>query len=399
MEEPDMPDYDYLIIGGGMTADAAVKGIRQVDPSGSIGLIGAEPDPPYKRPPLTKQLWQGKALDTIWLNTGKRGVDLYLGRTATELDPAAKRVRDSAGETHRYGKLLLATGVRPRMLPFGEEEIVAFRTANDFRRLRALTEAGERFAVIGAGFIGSELAASLAAVGKEVMLLFPDSAICAGLFPPDLAEFLTDYDRQKGVRVLTGETAIGLRDGCLVSQRVDTCDRRETAVDGVASGIGAEPNVELARAAGIAIGNGIVVDDELRTNAPDVWAAGDVASFPDGALGRRRVEHEDNATAMGRRAGRNMAGEPAPYTHLPMFYSDLFDLGYEAVGDVDARLETVSDWKIPFRQGVVYYLEESLVRGVLLWGVWNRVDAARALIAAREPVSARGLIGKISTDA
>jgi NADPH-dependent 2,4-dienoyl-CoA reductase/sulfur reductase-like enzyme len=143
------------------------------------------------------------------------------------------------------------------------------------------------------------------------------------------------------------------------------------------------------------VDNGIVVDEHLQTSTPDIYAAGDVANFFNPALGTRmRVEHEDNANTMGRAAGRAMAGVTEPYTHLPFFYSDLFELGYEAVGELDSRLETFSDWKQPFREGVVYYLKEGRVRGVLLWNTWGQVDAARALIAERGPFSAKNLRGR-----
>jgi NADPH-dependent 2,4-dienoyl-CoA reductase/sulfur reductase-like enzyme len=142
--------------------------------------------------------------------------------------------------------------------------------------------------------------------------------------------------------------------------------------------------------------NGIRVDASLRTSQPDVYAAGDVANFYNPALDRRlRVEHEDNANTMGRLAGQAMAGRTVTYDHLPLFYSDLFELGYEAVGEVDARLETVADWKEPFREGVVYYLRDGRVRGVLLWNVWEQVDAARKLIAEPGPFRAEGLKGRL----
>jgi NADPH-dependent 2,4-dienoyl-CoA reductase/sulfur reductase-like enzyme len=202
---------------------------------------------------------------------------------------------------------------------------------------------------------------------------------------------LNDFYRRKGVQVLAGQavTEIERRGGRLV-MRIG--DRREIEVDGVVAGIGLRPNVELAATAGLRISNGIVVDSLLRTSHPDIYAAGDVAAFHNPALAKRvRVEHEDNANAMGRCAGRNMAGEAIPYHYLPSFYSDLFDLGYEAVGDLDARLETVANWQEPYRKGVVTYLEKGRVRGVLLWNVWQQVDAARDLIAQPEPFSAADL--------
>src|SRR3989441_4827219 len=157
---------------------------------------------------------------------------------------------------------------------------------------------------------------------------------------------------------------------------------QEIVVDAVVGGIGIQPNVDLAVQAGARVDNGIIVDELLRTSVPDIYAAGDVANFFNPALATRlRVEHEDNANTMGAAAGRAMAGRGTPYTHIPFFYSDLFSLGYEAVGELDSRLETVSDWKDPYREGVIYYQRGGLVRGVLLWNTWGQVDAARALIA------------------
>jgi NADPH-dependent 2,4-dienoyl-CoA reductase/sulfur reductase-like enzyme len=164
----------------------------------------------------------------------------------------------------------------------------------------------------------------------------------------------------------------------------------------VVAGLGIEPNVELAQAASLKVENGIVVDELLRTSHPDIYAAGDVAAFHNPALGKRiRVEHEDNANTMGRLAGRNMAGQSEPYNHLPSFYSDMFELGYEAVGELDSRLETFADWKQPNKEGVIYYLQNGRVRGVLLWNVWGQVDAARELIAEPGPFRAENLKGRL----
>jgi NADPH-dependent 2,4-dienoyl-CoA reductase/sulfur reductase-like enzyme len=175
-----------------------------------------------------------------------------------------------------------------------------------------------------------------------------------------------------------------------------TASNLEITADSVVVGIGIRPNVELARQAGLLLDDGIVVNEVLATSNPDVYAAGDVAMFYNSALGERtRVEHEDNALMMGRQAGRNMVGAAEPYLHQPYFYSDLFELGYEAVGDLDARLETVADWEEPFHKGVIYYLQQGRVRGVLLWNVWEQVDAARELIAARQVVQPEDLKGRL----
>jgi NADPH-dependent 2,4-dienoyl-CoA reductase/sulfur reductase-like enzyme len=386
-----------------MTADAAVRGIRSIDPDGSIGVIGAEPDPPYKRPPLSKKLWTGKPFESVWLRTDALGVELHLGRTVRVLDPRAKQVIDDRGAVYGFDKLLLATGVSPRRLPVGGHLVIYYRTLDDYRRLRALTEQGQRFAVVGGGFVGSEIAAVLALNGKEVTMIFPESAIGARLLPPDLARSLNDRYRRQGVELLAGTTVADVAergDRLVLSARsADAADSHELVVDGVVAGIGTRPNVDLATAAGLAVADGIVVDERLRTSHPDVYAAGDVAAFCQPALGQRlRVEHEDNAKTMGRAAGRAMAGDPSPYRHLPFFYSDLFDQGYEAVGEVDARLETVADWQDPYRKGVVYYLRDGRPRGVLLWNVWNRLEAARELIGRPQRFLPGDLIGRLTND-
>jgi 3-phenylpropionate/trans-cinnamate dioxygenase ferredoxin reductase component len=387
--------YKYLIIGGGMTADCAVRGIRQLDGEGSIGLIGEEPYPPYDRPPLSKGLWRGDSIKDIWRNTQEQGVEVHLGLRAQLLEPQNRRLTDERGEVYTFEKLLLATGGRPRRLPFGEDHIIYFRTLEDYHKLRTLAEQGRRFAVIGGGFVGSEIAAALAMNGKEVVMLFPKEAIGSHAFPADLARFLNGFYREKGVEVLAGETVSGLETH---TKKLDvrTSGGQEITVDGVIAGIGIEPDVRLAEGAGLEVGDGIVVDEFLRTSSPDVYAAGDVANFYNPDLDKRlRVEHEDNANTMGLLAGRNMAGAAEPYHHLPFFYSDLFELGYEAVGEVDARLETVADWKDLGREGVVYYLREGQVRGVLLWNVWGQVDAARRLIAEPGPFEAEDLLGRL----
>lgn len=395
-----MPNYKYLIVGGGMTADAAVHGIREVDRNGSIGLVSTEAHPPYNRPPLSKGLWKGKPLESVWRQTESQGVILHLGRIAQHLDPQNRRITDDQGTVYGYHKLLLATGGAPRLLPFGGEQIIYFRTLDDYERLRALTAEGQRFAVIGGGFIGSEVAAALAMNGKAVVMAFPEEGIGSRMFPPDLAKFLNDFYRQKGVEVLPGELVAGLevRAGrsVLKVRNAQSQGEREVVTDGVVAGIGIQPNVELAERAGLEVENGIRVDASLRTSHPDIYAAGDVANFYNPALDKRlRVEHEDNANTMGRLAGQAMAGRTVTYDHLPFFYSDLFELGYEAVGEVDSRLQMVADWKDPYREGVVYYLRDGRVRGALLWNVWEQVDAARRLIAEPGPFRPENLKGRL----
>jgi 3-phenylpropionate/trans-cinnamate dioxygenase ferredoxin reductase component len=239
-----------------------------------------------------------------------------------------------------------------------------------------------RYLVVGGGFIGSEIAAALRSQGREVTMVFPEEGIGWRTFPPALARFVADYYREQGVDVRAG--------GVFESSE---------GFDAVVAGLGIVPRTELAESAGFRVDNGIVVDEYGRVEGQeDVFAAGDVANFPIPALGRNgRVEHEDHANTHGRVVGANAAGANERYEHLPFFYSDLFDLGYEAVGDLDSRQETVELWLEPNKKGIVAYVDaESRPRGFLLWNVWDKVEPATELIRAAKPVdeeTLRGLAG------
>jgi 3-phenylpropionate/trans-cinnamate dioxygenase ferredoxin reductase component len=379
----------YLIVGGGLTADSACKGIREVDPDGAIVLVGEEPHAPYARPPLSKALWKGGAENTIWRGTEEFGVDLRLGRRIVGLDLGGRVATDAEGQRYHYERLLLATGGRPRRLPYGDD-VIYFRTLDDFRRLRTLAGRGAQFVVIGGGFIGSEIAAALALNGCPVTMVFPEPGIAARIFPGELSTRLNDYYRNRGVELLPGASVAGIE-----RDRITLGDGRTLEADAVVAGIGIEPNVELAAEAGLPVANGIVVDALGRVGGRgDVFAAGDVARFPIPGLGSDlRVEHEDHAKSHGRRVGANMAGTAEPYDHLPFFYSDLFDLGYEAVGELNSRLQTIVELGELGDEGLVYYLDDDgRPRGVLLWNLFGHVDEARELIQAGQSIRPRALV-------
>lgn len=390
-----MQHYKYLIVGGGMTADSAIRGIRKIDQDGSIAMICDEPDPPYDRPPLSKSLWKSEPFESIWRNTDDLNVDQHLGKKAIALDAANRTVTDHAGNVYGYQKLLLATGGSVRHLSDADRSVIYFRTAGDYRKLRALSESGSDFVVIGGGFIGSEVAAALAMNDKRVTMIFPSNGIGSRVYPPALVSFLNAYYQEKGITLLASENVESVRTmGSKII--VTTASGKRIFADGVVAGLGILPNTALAVQAGLEVDNGIVVDELLRTSNPDIYAAGDVANFYSAALDRRmRVEHQDNADVMGEMAGRNMAGQSDIYSHQPYFYSDLFDLGYEAVGELDAGFDTVEDWKVPFREGVVYYLRDQLVRGILLWNTWGQLAAATQLIAEKAPHSRQSLLGRL----
>jgi len=381
-------DFTYLVVGGGMTGDGACKGIREHDENGSIGLFAEEAHEPYARPPLTKGLWKGGEESAIWRGTPDLGVDIHTGRKIVSLDLDARTASDDAGETHSYERLLLATGGTPRRFGSAPDEVIYYRTLDTYHRLRALAGKGVRVTVVGGGFIGSEIAAALALNECSVTIVFPDAGIGAKVFPADLSAFVNEYYRSKGVNVLPGEKVAEIARAGEAGLRVTTAGGRSIDGDVVVAGLGIEPRTELAEEAGLAIDDGVLVDEYGRVNGhDDVFAAGDVARFPATLLGGlRRVEHENHATTHGRYVGANMAGADTAYDYLPFFYSDLFDLGYEAVGDVDSRLETLAEWAEPNRKGVVCYVEDGKPRGFLLWDVWEKVDAAREVIAASGPV-------------
>jgi 3-phenylpropionate/trans-cinnamate dioxygenase ferredoxin reductase component len=387
-------EYRYLIVGGGLTGDGACRGIREHDSDGTIGLFAEEMHEPYLRPPLTKGLWKGKPEDTIWRRTPELGVSLHTGRKIASLDLEARTATDDVGEAHSYERLLLATGGTPRRLPDAPDDVIYFRTLDHYRRLRDIAGAGVRVAVVGGGFIGSELAAALRMNECEVTILFPDAGISAKVFPAELSSFVNEYYREKGVDVLPEEKVerIALESSGF---RVTTESGRDVDAHAVVAGLGIVPRTDLAEATGLPVDDGILVDERGRVDGhEDVFAAGDVARFPMAALGgTRRVEHENHARTHGQYVGANMAGADKPYDYLPFFYSDLFELGYEAVGDVDARLETVAEWAEPNRKGVVCYVEDGKPRGFLLWDVWEKVDAARELIEAGAPIQASAVRG------
>ncbi len=398
--------FDYVIVGAGVAAAAAAKAIREHDADGTLAILGREPDGPYYRPDLSKTLWlEGEAqLDDGWLLDGQAGTELRTGASVTAIDTTAKRLTLADASTVGYEFLLLATGSQPRELDLpASDRIVHFRTVEDYRHLRDQAKPGSRAVVVGGGYIGAEVASALAQNDVSVTMLMRGTTVQGHMFPARLAETVTQTYRDRGVTVIGESTAYGVSDHDDHLIVADASGDTHTA-EVVVVGVGVAPNDQVARQAGITVDDGIIVDRRLATNAPNVWAAGDVARYEDALLGDRRVEHVDNAEHMGAVAGRNMAvararrGDAESYTYTPIFWSDLFDYGYEAVGELNAQFDTVEDFTDDGSAGVVYYLDTGRVRGVLLWNVWDSTDKAKQIIeqSTAEPLDSSELKGRIS---
>ena len=386
----------YCIVGGGHAAAAAVEGIRAHDPEGSLLLLSRENHRPYRRPMLSKDLWYGTAtLERLPLHEDEwyveQHVDLRLRHEVTEVNAEKLRLWDERGEEITFDELLLATGCRPRRLRAEGAEaqgVRYFRDLEDYLDLEARLERVQHLTLVGGGFTSIEMAAALRSRGKEITLVLGDEYPLHRLLPRELGVSLLDYLRDMGVETVSGDTLVRIREsnGLLHAQTYlgNELDTQLVLVDQ-----GGEPLVELADAAGLAIDDGIVVNEYGETSHRHVWAAGDVAEFPYLALGQlMRVEGSDHADAHGRAVGANMAGANQPYDHLPLKWFRVGELMFEGVGELWARLDTELVWIEPGQEGAVFYLREGVVRGVLLINVSDRVEWARSLIREGRPTTA-----------
>jgi 3-phenylpropionate/trans-cinnamate dioxygenase ferredoxin reductase subunit len=395
--------YAYMVVGGGRAGASAVQGLREVDPSGAILLAAAEAHLPYNRPPLTKDLWFGtQKVEDVFIDSrdfyDRNHVKLAEETRIAAIDPGGRTATDAQGNIYRFEKLLLATGGRPKPLPVPGGDLQGlfyYRYLDDYARLRDEAAPGRHALVIGGGFIGSEIAAALSLAKLEVTLLFPEGHLCARVFPSDLGRAMNASYEGQGIKIVSGDrpAALERRNGRFL---VRTADHGTLEADIVVAGIGIRPETGLAEASGLKTEDGIVVDTRLQTSAAGIYAAGDAARFPHHGLGRMtRIEHWDNALSQGRQAGRNMAGAAEDFTYMPYFFSDLFKFGYEAVGEIDPRLETFADWQKEFETGSIYYLKDGRVRGVMNCNLWGKLKPAREIILRGSNIGPADLKGAI----
>ena len=374
----------YVVVGAGLAGAKAVETLRGEGFSGPVTLIGSETERPYERPPLSKGLLLGTAKrESAFVHPAgwyaENDVDLRLGTTATGLDPGRKVVRLSGGEEISYERLLLATGATPRPLSVpGGERALTLRTLADSQRISdAVTEA-TRLVVVGAGWIGLEVAAAARSRGATVTVVGTSAVPLGRILGDEIATVFADLHRSHGVTFHLGTSAVSVS-----ADAVRLADGTEIPADVVVAGIGVTPNVALAADAGLAVGDGVLVDHRLATSDPDIFAAGDLAGVDHPLLKARiRVEHWANALNGGPVAAKAMLGQDVSYDRLPYFYTDQFDLGMEYVGWLPPGTpgEVVVRGDLSTREFIAFWLLDGRVAAGMNVNIWDVNDQIRDVI-------------------
>ncbi len=387
-----------VIVGANLAGGRAAEALRKEGFDGQVFLVGEEPHPPYERPPLSKEYLRGEMPreevfiqpESFW---AEQEVELLMGVRAVALDLAAKRVELSSGERLSFDKLLLATGGRVRRLPVPGADLEGvhyLRTLDDCEALSRELQPGRRLAVVGAGFIGSEVAASAREKGLEVTMIEVLPVPLQRALGPEVGRIYADIHREHGVELVLGE-GVERFEGDSRLRAVVTASGRRIECDLALVGVGIAPATELAEAAGLAVDDGIVVDEFCQTSHPDVFAAGDVARFYSPVLGRRlRVEHWHNAQNQGAAAARNMLRRE-PYAEVPWFWSDQYDLNMQYVGFADAWDRVVFRGDVAGRRFTAFYLRDGRLEAALAINRPRDIRACRELIQARAVVDAERL--------
>jgi 3-phenylpropionate/trans-cinnamate dioxygenase ferredoxin reductase subunit len=389
-----MTDQAFVIVGGGLAGAKAAEELRERGFDGRVVLVGAEPERPYERPPLSKDYLRGESeREKIHVHSAsfydENQIELITGEMVGSIDPAARRIALESGREISYDKLLLTTGAEPRRLdvPGAELDGIHYlRTAADCDALRERLDRGGHVAVVGAGWIGSEFAASARQRGLGVTLIDPLSLPNERIFGPEIGGFYRDVHSRHGVSLVLGdgvERFVGER----AVQGVRTSSGARIECDFVVVGVGVVPRVELADGAGIALENGIAVDEQLQTSADDVFAAGDVASAWHPFFKQRiRVEHWANALNQGPAAARAMLGDAEPYDRIPYFFSDQYDVGMEYSGYATSWDEVVIRGDRDGGEFVSFWLLDGAVVAGMNVNVWDVNQHVQALIRSRRQI-------------
>ncbi|KRL05085.1 NAD(P)/FAD-dependent oxidoreductase [Liquorilactobacillus oeni] len=385
--------FNYLLIGGGMAADKAATGIRKTDSKGTIAIISADNDAPYARPALSKKLWvdeEFKEKDTDLKTAEKNNVKIFLSKKVTALDPTAHSVVTTNGEHFRYDKLLLATGSQAQRIPGPESDlVVALRSKADYRKIKALSGKQKHIIVVGSGYVGSEIAAGLIQNETKVSLIISGQKIYDERFPDYLSSQYQQKYLDEGINILVNKHAQKYEvDGQTV--KLYFSDGQILEGDGLVLGIGANTDHSLGENAGLSSDKfGIIVDEHLHTSAPDIWAAGDIISYPDKILGRQSSAHVNHAVKSGLIAGRAMAGEEVVYDYTPSFYSWVFDISWDAIGHLSSKMQMYSE-KLPgaAEKSIVYYFDDSgIIQGILSWNSKVNLNHLRNILKMKPTLS------------
>jgi 3-phenylpropionate/trans-cinnamate dioxygenase ferredoxin reductase subunit len=388
-----------VIVGAGQAGAQVAISLRQGGFSGSIALLGDEPEPPYQRPPLSKKFLTGEvAADRAFIKPHafytQSQVELALGRRVAGIDRATRVVVDSSGAVWPYDALVLCMGTRVRRLRLGGCDlpgVLYLRTLADAQRIRAQAVPGGRAVVVGGGYIGLEVAASLRHLGAEVTVVEAQDRVMNRVVAEPVSAFFTAEHRRHGVGILTGAGVAGFRGKDHVEAVIGS-DGQLWPTDLVVVGIGAVPNDELAREAGLEVANGIVVDSSGQTSDPAIWAAGDVTNLPSGLFGRRlRLESVHNAMAQAKAVAQAIAGRPVPYAEVPWFWSDQYDLKLQIAGLALDYDRVVLRGDLASKQFAAYYLAAG--RPVAIDAVNSPRDfmLGKKLLAARVPIPAQAI--------
>jgi 3-phenylpropionate/trans-cinnamate dioxygenase ferredoxin reductase component len=387
-------DQTFVIVGASLAGAKAAETLREEGYDGRLVLVGAESERPYERPPLSKEYLRGEAgRDKVYVHAedfyGQHDIELRTGRRATRLDTSAREVELDDGERLRYDRLLLATGAEPRRLeiPGAElEGVMYLRAVEDSDAIRARLDNGGSVVVVGAGWIGSEVAASARQRGLDVTVVEPLSVPLERVLGPEIGGVYRDVHADQGVRMLLGAGVEAFEGGTAVD-RVRTTDGRTIDCDFVVVGVGVEPRVRLAAEAGIAVDNGVLVDERLETDAAGVFAAGDVANAMHPFYGERiRVEHWANALNQGPLAAKAMLGRPDVYDQIPYFYSDQYDVGMEYAGHARDWDRVVVRGDTAAREFIAFWLSGDRILAGMNVNVWDVSDTIQKLIRERVAV-------------